>query len=185
MGRSSLSRAKRGATRTRTARPGLYPPALSLQGSHRRGGTGEEPDQVQSAIQGGKRLCRAQTQVWVRQGALSRTGQECEPPVCDLRAGEFVLGAQATVARYGGVVPHEAAEPTSRQKQTACLVRRTKPPATPVSALRFAVKITCSRDSLGDTPPAHDLIRKGGIHQLIGKKMADGPSVHMSGLLSY
>ncbi len=176
MGRSSLSRAKRGATRTRAARSGLYPPALSLQGSHRRGGTGEEPDQVQSAIQGGKRLCRAQTQVWVRQGALSRTGQECEPPVCDLRAGEFVLGAQATVARYGGVVPHEAAEPTSPGgKSKRHFGRRTKPPATPVSALRFAVKITCSRDSLGDTPPAHDLIRKGGIHQLIGKKMADRP----------
>ena len=105
--------AKRGAARTRAARPGLYPPALSLQGSHRRGGTGEEPDQVQSAIQGGTRLCRTQTQVWVRQGALSRTGQECEPPVCDLRAGEFVPGAQATVVRYGGVVPHEAAEPPS------------------------------------------------------------------------
>ncbi len=31
MGRSSLSRAKRGAARTRAARPRLYPPALSLQ----------------------------------------------------------------------------------------------------------------------------------------------------------
>src|ERR1700692_2612996 len=77
MGRSSLSRAKRGAARTRAARPGLYPPALSLQGSHRRGGAGEEPDQVQSAIQGGTRVWCAETEVWIHQAALSRTGQEC------------------------------------------------------------------------------------------------------------
>jgi hypothetical protein len=59
-------------------------------------------------------LCRAQTQVWIRQGALSRNGQECEPPVCYLRAGESVPGAQATIVRYGGVVPQEAAEPPFR-----------------------------------------------------------------------
>ena len=45
----------------------------------------------------------------------------------------------------GGIVAYEAAEPPhGGQKQRACLVGRTKPPAIPVSALRFAVKITCS-----------------------------------------
>src|SRR6266704_2304113 len=85
------------------------------------------------------------TQVRVHQGTLSRTGQEREPAVCDLRVSESVPGAQATVVRFGRIVPHEAAEPPSRgQKQTASLVGRTKPPATRVSALRLAVKITCS-----------------------------------------
>src|SRR5207302_5336145 len=99
---------------TRAARPGLYPPALSLQESRRRDRTGEEPDQVQSAVEGGTRVCRNEVEVRVRQGALSRAGQEREPPVCDLRAGEFVSGAQATVGRDGGVVPHQAAGPPSR-----------------------------------------------------------------------
>jgi hypothetical protein len=121
----------------------VYPPALSLQGSRRRGETGEEADQVQSAIQGGTCVCRVEAKVRVREGALSRTGQECEPPVCYLRAGESVPGAQATVVRYG-VVPHGAEPPLRGQKQMACLVGRPKPPATTVSARCFAVKITCS-----------------------------------------
>lgn len=53
--------------------------------------SGREPDQVHGAAQGGARVWGDEAENRVRGGALSRTGEKCEPVVCNLRGGEPFL----------------------------------------------------------------------------------------------
>src|SRR5882672_3640574 len=68
------------------------------------GQTREEPYQEPRTLQGGTRVRGDEAEVRIRQGALSRTGQEREPIVCDVRSGEPVPVAQAAADDNRSVV---------------------------------------------------------------------------------
>ena len=95
----------------------LHSPALPLQRSHRRSGAGEEPEEVDGALQGGTCVWSDEAEVRIRQSALPGTGEERQPIVCHLRSGESVPGTQEA-AVLGGVVSSNSA-PT-----TECASRR-------------------------------------------------------------
>jgi hypothetical protein len=85
----------------------------------------EEPQQEQRTIQGGTRVRGDEAEVWIRQGALSRTGQEREPIVCDVRSGEPVPGPQAAAEGNTWLVSIEAARLSpERAKEKVSLEER-------------------------------------------------------------
>src|SRR5208283_1771894 len=57
----------------------LHEQALSLQEPYRRSGAGEEPDEIQDTLEGGARVWSDEAEVWVREGTLSRPGEERQP----------------------------------------------------------------------------------------------------------
>src|SRR5436190_24401553 len=61
-------------------------------------GAGEEPEQVDGALEGGARVCGDEAEVRICEGALSRTEEERYPTVRGVRAGELVSAAEKTVA---------------------------------------------------------------------------------------
>ena len=77
------------------------------QGPDRRSGVGEEPDEVESAGQGGARVWGDEAAVRIRQGALPRIKEERESVVCGVRAGEPVPDAQATAAHRGSLAGNQ------------------------------------------------------------------------------
>src|SRR6266550_5687945 len=70
-----------------------------------RSGAGEEPDEVEGALEGGARVCGDEAEVRICEATLSRTEEECYPTVRGVRAGESVLGAEKTVALGTGLAP--------------------------------------------------------------------------------
>ena len=66
---------------------------------------GEEPDEVEGALEGGTRVCGDEAEVRICEAALSRTEEECHPTVRGVRTGESVLGAEKTVASGTGLAP--------------------------------------------------------------------------------
>ena len=79
------------------------------------GGQGAEPDQVAGAGEGGASVPCAQAGVRPREGLLPRAGQECQPSVRGVWAGQSVYGPTAVVATGAGVVrPQFAAVPAMR-----------------------------------------------------------------------
>src|ERR1700693_4599257 len=117
MGRSGLSRTERGEPGVCAAGPGLHPSALSLQGSGRRSGAGEEPDQVEGALESGARVCGDEAEVRIGEAALPRTEEECQPVVCGVRAGEPVSAAQEAASGTGIARPRRlliTSEPPKR-----------------------------------------------------------------------
>src|SRR5207237_8171866 len=66
-------------------------------------GAGEEPEQVEGAIEGVARVCDDEVEVRICEATLSRTEEECHPTVRGVRAGESVLGAEKTVALGTGL----------------------------------------------------------------------------------
>src|SRR5207302_7060582 len=66
-------------------------------------GAGEEPEQVDGALEGGARVCGDEAEVRICEATLSRTEEECHPTVRGVRAGESVLGAEKTVALGTGL----------------------------------------------------------------------------------
>src|SRR5207302_3466125 len=95
-----------------------------------RSGAGEEPDQVEGALEGGTRGCGDEAEVRICEAALSRTAEECHPAVRGVRAGESVLGAEKTVALGTGLVrerrllitgePPKQAEDRKKRNPSAC-----------------------------------------------------------------
>src|SRR5438309_11996516 len=65
--------------------------------------SGEEPDEVEGALEGGTRVCGDEAEVRICEATLSRTEEECHPTVRGVRAGESVLGAEKTVALGTGL----------------------------------------------------------------------------------
>ena len=59
----------------------------------RRPTAGEEPEQVEGALEGGARVCGDEAEVRICEATLSRTAEECHPTVRGVRAGESVLGS--------------------------------------------------------------------------------------------
>src|SRR5207302_10594878 len=68
-----------------------------------RSGAGEEPNQVDGALEGGARVCGDEAEVRICEAALSRTEEECHPTVRGVCAGESVLGAEKTAASGPGL----------------------------------------------------------------------------------
>src|SRR6266705_665084 len=68
-----------------------------------RSGAGEEPHQVDGALEGGARVCGDEAEVRICEAALSRTEEECHPTVRGVCAGESVLGAEKTGASGAGL----------------------------------------------------------------------------------
>src|SRR5439155_15323746 len=130
VGRSGLSRTERSDPGVRAAGPGLHPSALPLQGWGSRSGAGEEPDQVEGALEGGTRVCGDEAEVRICEATLSRTEEECHPTVRGVRAGESVLGAEKTVALGTGLArerrllitgePPKQAEDWKKPNPSAC-----------------------------------------------------------------
>src|SRR5450755_2271217 len=87
----------------RAAGAGLHPSALPLQRSGGRSGAGEEPEQVDGAVEGGARVWGDEAEVRICEAALSRTEEECHPTVRGVRAGEPVSAAEKTVASGTGL----------------------------------------------------------------------------------
>src|SRR5271167_1453386 len=98
MGRSGVSRTDPSDPGVRAPGPGLHPSALPLQGSGGRSGAGEEPDQVDGALEGGARVWGDEAEVRICEAALSWTEEERQPVVCGVRAGEPVSVAEKTAA---------------------------------------------------------------------------------------
>jgi len=104
VGRSGVSRTDRTDSRVCAPGAGLYPSALPLQGSGGRSRAGEEPDEVDGALEGGARVWGDEAEVRICEATLSRAEEECQPAVCRVRAGEPVSGAEKTVASGTGLV---------------------------------------------------------------------------------
>src|SRR5207302_5815714 len=93
-------------------------------------GAGEEPEQVEGALEGGARVCGDEAEVRICEATLSRTEEECHPTVRGVRAGESVLGAEKTVALGTGLArerrllitgePPKQAEDRERPNPNAC-----------------------------------------------------------------
>src|SRR5437016_5348984 len=93
-------------------------------------GAGEEPEQVEGALEGGARVCGDEAEVRICEATLSRTEEECHPTVRGVRAGESVLGAEKTVALGTGLArerrllitgePPKRAEDRERPNPNAC-----------------------------------------------------------------
>jgi transposase, IS5 family len=100
----------------------LHQPPLSLPRRGRRGRAGEKPHQIDGAGQGRASDRRHQAGVWLCQDALSWVGEERSSPARELRAGQSIHGALASVALPAGVeCPHrpEAAPTAQRDRKTA------------------------------------------------------------------
>jgi hypothetical protein len=99
-----------------TRRYGLGPgTALRGRGSELENGAaaaaaGEEPDEVEGAVESGARVCGDEAEVRICEAALPRTEEECQPVVCGVRAGEPVSVAE------------EAASGTSTARQRRLLI---------------------------------------------------------------
>jgi len=82
------------------------------------GHAGEEPDQVDGALESGARICRDEAEVRICEAALSRTEEEWHPTVRGARAGESVLAAEKTAASGTSLARQPtlliAGEPTKR-----------------------------------------------------------------------
>src|SRR5206468_11533551 len=95
-----------------------------------RSGAGEEPDEVEGALEGGARVCGDEAEVRICEATLSRTEEECYPTVRGVRAGESVLGAEKTVALGTGLArerrllitgePPKQAEDRKKPNPSAC-----------------------------------------------------------------
>src|SRR5881275_2509931 len=91
---------------------------------------GEEPDEVEGALEGGTRVCGDEAEVRICEATLSRTEEECYPTVRGVRAGESVLGAEKTVALGTGLArerrllitgePPKQAEDRKKPNPSAC-----------------------------------------------------------------
>src|SRR5437660_3648243 len=91
---------------------------------------GEEPEQVEGALEGGARVCGDEAEVRICEATLSRTEEECHPTVRGVRAGESVLGAEKTVALGTGLArerrllitgePPKQAEDRKKPNPSAC-----------------------------------------------------------------
>src|SRR6266581_1957511 len=91
---------------------------------------GEEPEQVDGALEGGARVCGDEAEVRICEATLSRTEEECHPTVRGVRAGESVLGAEKTVALGTGLArerrllitgePPKQAEDRKKPNPSAC-----------------------------------------------------------------
>src|SRR5205807_1911571 len=92
--------------------------------------SGEEPDEVEGALEGGTRVCGDEAEVRICEATLSRTEEECYPTVRGVRAGESVLGAEKTVALGTGLArerrllitgqPPKQAEDRKKPNPSAC-----------------------------------------------------------------
>src|SRR5207253_3034440 len=95
-----------------------------------RSGAGEEPHEVEGALEGGARVCGDEAEVRICEATLSRTEEECHPTVRGVRAGESVLGAEKTVALGTGLArerrllitgePPKQAEDRKKPNPSAC-----------------------------------------------------------------
>ena len=56
----------------------------------RRRRTGEEPGEIECAVESGARVSGDENQIRIRKAALSRTQEECAPVLCDLWPGQSV-----------------------------------------------------------------------------------------------
>src|SRR5207249_1722593 len=93
-------------------------------------GAGEEPEQVDGALEGGARVCGNEAEVRICEATLSRIAEECHPTVRGVRAGESVLGAEKTVALGTGLArerrllitgqPPKQAEDRKKPNPSAC-----------------------------------------------------------------
>src|SRR5439155_2024351 len=91
---------------------------------------GEEPEQVDGAVEGRACVCGDEAEVRICEATLSRTEEECHPTVRGVRAGESVLGAEKTVALGTGLArerrllitgePPKRAEDRERPNPSAC-----------------------------------------------------------------
>src|SRR5438128_7484025 len=91
---------------------------------------GEEPEQVDGALEGGARVCGDEAEVRICEATLSRTEEECHRTVRGVRAGESVLGAEKTVALGTGLArerrllitgePPKPAEDRKKPNPSAC-----------------------------------------------------------------
>src|SRR5438128_8645166 len=105
-----------------------------------RSGAGEEPDEVEGALEGGARVCGDEAEVRICEAALSRTAEECHPTVRGVRAGESVLGAEKTVALGTGLArerrllitgePPKQAEDRKKPNPSACTGLASRTPTT-------------------------------------------------------
>src|ERR1700693_4347891 len=129
MGRSGLSRTERGEPGVCAAGPGLHPSALSLQGSGRRSGAGEEPDQVEGALESGARVCSDEAEVRIREAGLPRTEEECQPVVCGVRAGKPVSAAEEAGAARTSIAPLRRFQITSEPPKRAATGEKPNPNA--------------------------------------------------------
>src|SRR5438309_2937509 len=92
--------------------------------------SGEEPDEVEGALEGGTRVCGDEAEVRICEATLSRTEEECHPTVRGVRAGESVLGAEKSVALGTGLArerrllitgePPKQAEDRKKPNPSAC-----------------------------------------------------------------
>src|SRR5713226_5318047 len=109
----------------------------------------QEPHQVAGALESGTRVRGDEAEVWIRKSTLSRTGQECQPSVRDLRPGESVSGPQAIPLHDGGIVSTEAAQRLrGGARQTGLPSREnqhTSPPRVPTPSL-------VERDACSEVP---------------------------------
>ena len=69
------------------------------------GHAGEEPDQVDGALEGGARVCGDEAEVRICEAALPGTEEECHPTLRGVCAGEPLFGAEKTVAFGAGLSP--------------------------------------------------------------------------------
>src|SRR5882672_7113316 len=109
---------------------GLHPSALPLQRWGERSRAGEEPDQVEGAVESGARVWSDEAEVRIREAALSRTEEERQPAVCGVRPGEPVSAAQKAVAPDAGLAreprllstgePPKRAEDRRNRNPNAC-----------------------------------------------------------------
>src|SRR5436190_10469696 len=93
-------------------------------------GAGEEPEQVDGAVEGRACVCGDEAEVRICEATLSRTEEECHPTVRGVRAGESVLGAEKTVALGTGLArerrllitgePPKQAEDRKKPNPSAC-----------------------------------------------------------------
>jgi IS5 family transposase len=65
-------------------------------------------------FEGGARVCGAEVEVRIREGTLSRAGEECQPAGCDLCVGQPVSGAPEAHVPHG-VVSLRRAPPARRR----------------------------------------------------------------------
>src|SRR3989440_11367005 len=110
---------------------------------------GEKPHQIQSAGQG--RTCDRGHQAGVRlcQGALSRAEEEHASPARDLRAGQSVYGAPASVALPTGVV---CPQPRRQTVQTPQCSTKTAQLPRNVASEEIAVSLIPAPAPYSDVP---------------------------------
>src|SRR5438034_1190573 len=97
--------------------------------AHRRSGAGEEPDQVDGALESGARVCGDEAEVRICEAALPRTEEECQPSVRGVRSGEPVSAAEEAAASGTSIAPLRRLLITSEPPKRAATGKKKNPSA--------------------------------------------------------